>query len=101
MLKPSILIRVEKIKRYMQLLAYVSLVIDIMISITSFVEIKFYNSEITKFLIYLDYSVTAEVIIAGILFLAFVFFVHYDKIELRILRLMRYERRRKNKKGYR
>ncbi len=69
--------RVEKIKRWLEILAYLSLVIDLLITGISLISVNYYHSA-GQLLIYADYLLSAEMILVVLLFMIMIFLSHYE-----------------------
>ena len=93
--------RAKRIKRWLQMLAYGSVILDIMITLISLASLK--NSDLTStFLVYIDYVLAAEMVIVIVLFVTMVFLSHYENVIERIYlirRKRRVERKRKKRMG--
>jgi len=76
----STLRRVEKIKKLLEYIAYGSLGFDAGIAIVTLVSIHIYAKELDILLKYLNYGLTAVVLLSIFLFLVLLFMSHYEKI---------------------
>ncbi len=70
--------RVGRIREWLKKLAYASLGLDVAISLASLASLKFYGA--AGVLYYLDFALTAEVVVVMVLGAAFVALLHYDKV---------------------
>ncbi len=91
--------RASKMREWLKKLAYASLVLDVAISLASIASLKVYSA--TTILFYLDLALTAEVVIAVILFVAFVALLHYDRaiegFALMYLKIKRFSYKKKER----
>ncbi len=91
--------RAKRIKRWLQILAYGSVILDILITLISFASLK--DSSLTgTFLLYIDYILAAEMVIVIVLFVTMIFLSHYENVIERIYlirRRGRVERKRKKR----
>ena len=76
----STLRRIEKIKKLLEYIAYGSLGFDAGIAIVTLVSIHMYAKELDILLKYLNYGLTAVVLLSIFLFLVLLFMSHYEKI---------------------
>ncbi|MGC8776655.1 MAG: hypothetical protein ACP5P2_01775 [Candidatus Micrarchaeia archaeon] len=76
----SDLARIKKIKKMLEYIAYGSLALDVGIAIVTLVSVHYYAKEISTILTFLNYGLTAVVLVSLILFLALLFLSHYEKI---------------------
>jgi len=76
----STLRRIEKIKKLLEYIAYGSLGFDAGIAIVTLVSIHIYAKELDILLKYLNYGLTAVVLLSIFLFLVLLFMSHYEKI---------------------
>lgn len=92
--------RVGKIREWIKKLAYMSLGLDAAISLASLASLKLYSA--TTVLFYLDFALTAEVVITIALFATFVALLHYDKVlesfALMYLKIKMFSTNKKQKK---
>ncbi len=90
MAKYENLSRAKKLKGWLEKLAYISVILDILITLVSLASLK--SSTLTStFLLYIDYVLAAEMILVIILFITMLFLSHYENIIER-LSLMRRRR---------
>jgi len=76
----STLKRIEKIKRLLEYIAYGSLGFDAGIAVVTLVSVRIYAKELNLVLKYLNYGLTAVVLLSVFLFLVLLFMSHYDKM---------------------
>jgi len=76
----STLRRIEKIKKLLEYIAYGSLGFDAGIAIVTLISIHIYAKELDVLLKYLNYGLTAVVLLSIFLFLVLLFMSHYEKI---------------------
>jgi Na+-driven multidrug efflux pump len=76
----STLKRVEKIKKLLEYIAYGSLGFDAGIAIVTLVSVHLYAKELDLVLKYLNYGLTAVVLLSVFLFLVLLFMSHYEKM---------------------
>jgi len=76
----STLRRIEKIKKLLEYIAYGSLGFDAGIAIVTLVSIHIYAKELDILLKYLNYGLTAVVLLSIFLLLVLLFMSHYEKI---------------------
>jgi len=76
----STLKRIEKIKKLLEYIAYGSLGFDAGIAIVTLVSVHLYAKELDLVLKYLNYSLTAVVLLSVFLFLVLLFMSHYEKM---------------------
>ena len=76
----STLKRVEKIKKLLEYIAYGSLGFDAGIAIVTLVSVHIYAKELDLVLKYLNYGLTAVVLLSVFLFLVLLFMSHYEKM---------------------
>lgn len=74
--------RIENLKNWLRKIAYASLALDFAIALATLAEINFNKTTAIagQILLYLNYALTAEVILTALLFVALVFFMHYQKV---------------------
>ena len=70
--------RVERIREWLKKIAYASVVLDVAISVASLASLKFYGA--TGILYYLDFALTAEVVLVVLLGIALVALLYYDRV---------------------
>ena len=91
--------RAKRIKRWLQMLAYGSVILDITITLISLASLS--NSSLTgTFLLYVDYVLAAEMVIVIVLFVTMMFLSHYENVIERlslIRRRRRVERKRRKR----
>jgi len=76
----STLRRVEKIKKLLEYIAYGSLGFDAGIAIVTLISVHIYAKELDLVLKYLNYGLTAVVLLSVFLFLVLLFMSHYEKM---------------------
>jgi len=76
----STLRRVEKIKKLLEYIAYGSLGFDAGIAIVTLISVHIYAKELNFVLKYLNYGLTAVVLLSVFLFLVLLFMSHYEKM---------------------
>ncbi|MFP3277945.1 MAG: hypothetical protein RXO43_00020 [Candidatus Micrarchaeota archaeon] len=76
----STLKRIEKIKKLLEYIAYGSLGFDAGIAIVTLVSVHLYAKELDLVLKYLNYGLTAVVLLSVFLFLVLLFMSHYEKM---------------------
>jgi len=76
----STLKRIEKIKKLLEYIAYGSLGFDAGIAIVTLVSVHIYAKELDLVLKYLNYGLTAVVLLSVFLFLVLLFMSHYEKM---------------------
>ena len=76
----STLKRIEKIKKLLEYIAYGSLGFDAGIAIVTLVSVHLYAKELDLVLKYLNYGLTAVVLLSVFLFLVLLFVSHYEKM---------------------
>jgi len=76
----STLKRVEKIKKLLEYIAYGSLGFDAGIAVVTLVSVHIYAKELNLILKYLNYGLTAVVLLSVFLFLVLLFMSHYEKM---------------------
>jgi len=91
------LIRTEKIKKTLDLLAYASLALDIAIAVVTLISLNTYSTNLDKIIRFLNIVLTIEVAIAAFVFVLFVLNLHYEKIIESLLRFRRAMRRPEQK----
>jgi len=91
------LIRTEKIKKTLDLLAYASLALDIAIAVVTLISLNTYSTNLDKIIRFLNIVLTIEVAIAAFVFVLFVLNLHYEKIIENLLRFRRALRRPEQK----
>ena len=74
------LVRTEKIKRTLDFLAYGSLILDVSIAVVTLVSFNIYSTSTGKILKYLNFALTAEVIVAAVIFVVFILNLNYERI---------------------
>ncbi len=79
-LKYTEFLRIEKLKRTLNILAYASLGIDIAIALVTLISLNVYSSQLSKIQYYLNISLTIEVIITFVVLILLVCLYHYQKI---------------------
>ncbi len=74
--------RIQNLKEWLSKVAYASLAIDFAIALATLAEIHFSGttSIAGQILLYLNYALTAEVVLTALLFVALVFFMHYQRV---------------------
>ncbi len=72
--------RIERLKKLLEYVAYGSLGLDAAIAIVTLVSVNIYKGQLDQILLYLNYSLTVEVLISVVLFLALVVLSHYEKL---------------------
>jgi len=92
------LIRTEKIKGTLDLLAYASLALDIMIAVVTLISLRAYSTNLDEIIRFLNIVLTIEVAIAAFVFVLFVLNLHYEKIIEHLLRLRGAVRRPERKR---
>ncbi|MGC9099300.1 MAG: hypothetical protein ACP5HW_01995 [Candidatus Micrarchaeia archaeon] len=103
-MKYSDIERIKKIRRTLDYIAYGSLAFDAGIALITLISVHFYAKELTTALKYLNYGLTAVIVISGILFLILLYLSHYEKMiekfaELNLrLRFQRGGNRKKQKR---
>jgi Na+-driven multidrug efflux pump len=76
----STLKRIEKIKKLLEYIAYGSLGFDAGIAVVTLVSVHLYAKELDLVLKYLNYGLTAVVLLSVFLFLVLLFMSHYEKM---------------------
>jgi len=95
----STLKKVEKIKKLLEYIAYGSLGFDAGISVVTLVSLHLYAKELDLILKYLNYGLTAVVLLSVFLFLVLLVMSHYEKMIERFLELkFRMKVKKKNKR---
>ncbi|MEM3228481.1 MAG: hypothetical protein QW549_02750, partial [Candidatus Micrarchaeaceae archaeon] len=74
------ILRIMRIKKWIEVLAYGSLALDYMVTIATLIAVNHYWNKISVFLFYFDEALTAEVILVTVLLVALFFLHHYEKI---------------------
>lgn len=73
-------VRIEKIKRMLDVVAYGSLGLDVAIAVVTLVSFNIYSMDLTSIERYLEWGLTAEVIVTFILLTSLAYLYHYEKI---------------------
>lgn len=73
-------LRLEKLKRMLDLIAYASLAIDIAIAVVTLISLNLYSMELGTIQLYLNLALTVEVIVTLILIAAILIIRHYEKM---------------------
>ncbi len=73
-------VRIEKIRKILDIVAYGSLGIDIAIAVVTLVSLNLYSADLSSIQHYLNLALTVEVIFTFILLFALAYLYHYDKI---------------------
>ncbi|MFP3289083.1 MAG: hypothetical protein RXO35_01490 [Candidatus Micrarchaeota archaeon] len=95
----STLKKIEKIKKLLEYIAYGSLGFDAGISVVTLASLHLYAKELNLILKYLNYGLTAVVLLSVFLFLVLLVMSHYEKMIERFLELkFRMKIKRKNKR---
>ncbi|MFP3278934.1 MAG: hypothetical protein RXP92_01330 [Candidatus Micrarchaeota archaeon] len=95
----STLKKIEKIKKLLEYIAYGSLGFDAGISVVTLVSLHLYAKELDLILKYLNYGLTAVVLLSVFLFLILLVMSHYEKMIESFLELkFRMKIKRKNKR---
>ncbi len=83
----SNIVRIRRIRKLIEYVAYGSLALDFAIAIVTLVSVNAYlrNASISEVLLGLNIALTVEVILTSILFLALLFLSHYEKITDKVL----------------
>ena len=76
----STLKRIEKIRRLLEYIAYGSLGFDAGIAVVTLVSLHIYAKELNLVLKYLNYGLTAVVLLSVFLFLVLLVISHYEKM---------------------
>jgi hypothetical protein len=72
--------RIERLKKMLEYIAYGSLGLDAAIAVVTLISVNIYKKQLSQILLYLNYSLTVEVLISVVLFLALVVLSHYEKV---------------------
>jgi hypothetical protein len=72
--------RIKRLKKILEYIAYGSLGLDAAIAVVTLVSVNIYKKQLSQVLLYLNYSLTVEVLISVVIFLALVILSHYEKI---------------------
>ncbi len=73
--------RIERIKHWLKVIAYASLALDFAIAFATLASLNLFRTSLPpQVLMYLNYALTAEVAITGILFASLAFLMHYQKV---------------------
>ncbi len=73
------LLRIRRIRKSLDTLAYASVGLDFLVGIATLVSLKYY-SNVSSVLLYLDYALAAEIVIAAVLFGTLLSLSHYERI---------------------
>jgi surface polysaccharide O-acyltransferase-like enzyme len=73
-------IRIEKLTKILDIVAYGSLAIDIAIAVVTLISLHIYSSELNKIQYFLNVAVTVEVIFTLVVLVTLGFLYHYEKI---------------------
>lgn len=72
---------IQKLKEWLKKIAYASLGLDFAIAVATLASFNLYSASYSgQILLYLNYALTAEVVLSAILFGALVFFMHYQTV---------------------
>jgi hypothetical protein len=73
-------VRIEKIKKMLDTIAYASLVLDIGIAIVTLASLQIFSDQLNEIRFFLNFALTVEVIISLILFAVMMLLYHYEKM---------------------
>ncbi len=73
-------IHIKKLKRWLEILAFLSLIADTAISILTFVSLKFGEKYTLKILFLVNYILSGIVVASLACFILLGIFLHYDKL---------------------
>lgn len=73
-------LRIEKLKRILDIIAYGSLGIDMAIAMVTLFSLNVYSMELNKIQYFLNIALTIEVIATLVLLVALAYLYHYEKI---------------------
>ncbi len=80
-------LRVEKIRKILDVVAYGSLVIDFSIAIVTLVSFNAYSQRLNQIQYLLNIALTIEVLVTSVLLITLALLYHYDKILDRLARM--------------
>jgi len=81
--------RIERIKKFLDLIAYASLALDFGIAIVTLISLRVGYDQLAKIQYFLNIALTAEVIVVLVLMVAMVLMYRYQKIILDLARMSR------------
>ncbi|MDE1873835.1 MAG: hypothetical protein KGI04_01815 [Candidatus Micrarchaeota archaeon] len=73
-------LRIEHIKRVLDVVAYGSLGIDVAIAVVTLISLNIYSMELSSIEYLLNVAVTIEVIVTFVLLVSLAYLYHYEKI---------------------
>jgi hypothetical protein len=73
-------LRIERLKRILDVIAYGSLIIDVAITVVTLVSLNLYSTELSRIQYFLNIAVSIEVIVTFVLLVALAYLYHYEKI---------------------
>lgn len=79
-------LRTEKLKGMLDIVAYASLVLDFAIAVVTLISINIYSPELDKIVYLLDIALSAEVVLAVVLFIILLLHAHYERLVGRLTR---------------
>ncbi len=80
MLQYTEFLRIEKIKKMLDFVAYGSLVFDIAIAVVTLISLNAYSQQLNKIQYFLNIALTVEIVFAFILLVALIAITHYDRV---------------------
>lgn len=79
-MKHKDLVRVTRIKKTLDKLAYLSVALDLLVTLFSFILVKTSSAAAQTILLYVDYALSAEMLIIVFLFVVMLLISYYDRI---------------------
>lgn len=73
-------VKIEKIKKTLDFIAYASLALDIGIALVTFASLQIYSKQLSGIQFFLNVAISCEVIITLFLFGIMILLYHYEKI---------------------
>lgn len=79
--------RINKLKRWLQTLAYASLVLDIAIAMVTLASINIFKGQLSSILFFLNVALSVEVIVTLFIFFTLIFLSRYHRLILEMTRI--------------
>ena len=73
-------LRIEKLKRMLNIVAYGSLVLDFSIAVVILVSFNLYSKHLDEIQYFLNVALTAVVLVTSVLLVSLAYLYHYEKV---------------------